>query len=62
LSHGKCGEAVGVYPSGQRALKANPGMAIICTVCAKPQPGDEGQPAGSWDEIKQELRDSVRRQ
>jgi hypothetical protein len=58
----KCGETVGVYPTGQRALRDNPGAVIICAVCANPQPGDKGQPAGSWSAIARELRDSVRRQ
>jgi hypothetical protein len=58
----RCGETVGVYPTGQRALEANPGAKIICAVCANPQPGDKSQPAGSWDEIKREMRDSMRRQ
>ena len=53
-----CGHQVGIYPSGQRALAANPGIALICQVCANPQPGDEAQPAGPWPEIVQEMRDS----
>lgn len=60
----KCGETVGVYPSGQSALKQHPKMAIVCAVCAAKdiRPGDEAEPAGSWDEVAQEMRDSVRRQ
>ena len=58
----KCGEAVGIYPSGQRVLQENPQAKIICAPCAKPQPSDESYPAGSLDEIRREMRDSVRRQ
>ena len=54
----KCGFQVGIYPSGQAALKANPGAVIICALCASPQESDEAQPAGSWPEIAQEVRDS----
>lgn len=57
----KCGEGVGIYPSGQNALARMPEMAIICAICANPQPGDEARPAGSWDEIKREIAESQRR-
>ena len=33
----KCGERVGLYPSGQNALRNNPSMPIICAVCAEAQ-------------------------
>lgn len=56
----KCGEAVGIYPSGQDAIRHNPGMKIICSRCAEAErdPPDKVRPAGSWDEIAQESRDS----
>lgn len=61
----RCGQRVGIYPSGQNALKANPGMTIICADCAmnesknfKSPDAIEIRPAGSWDEIAQEMRDS----
>jgi hypothetical protein len=58
----KCGERVGIYPSGQGALKRFPTMIIICSHCAgkdsKDDPPIEAQPAGSWDAIAQEMRDS----
>jgi hypothetical protein len=61
----KCGERVGIYPTGQRVLKHNKGVKIICVVCAmkdydeKPEERPtEVRPAGRWDEIAQESRDS----
>jgi hypothetical protein len=57
----KCDAGVGVYPSGQRVLQANPQAKIICAPCAKPKTGDERRPAGSWDEIKREIAESYRR-
>lgn len=56
-----CGDKVGVYPSGQKALRLNPGpVEIICQVCAakKHDAGDVSRPAGSIGEILQEMRDS----
>jgi hypothetical protein len=58
----KCGEAVGIYPSGQNELAHRPDMKIICLPCSNPQPGDDVLSAGTLGEIKRELRDSVRRQ
>jgi hypothetical protein len=60
----KCGERVGIYPSGQRALRVFPGMPIICAVCATKEHAanpDEPvaiEPAGPLAEIVQESRDS----
>ena len=61
----ECGQGVGIYPTGQRALSHNPGMTIMCSVCAlKEYDGRdlaepvEVRPAGRWDEIAQEFRDS----
>lgn len=28
-----CGQQVGIYPSGQEALKHDPTMEIVCSVC-----------------------------
>ena len=59
----ECKERVGVYPTGQRALKKNPNITIICSVCAMKE-HDAGErpteirPAGSWSEVLQEMRDS----
>jgi hypothetical protein len=58
----KCSEAVGVYPTGQRALKKHRKMKIICSVCTTYKPGDKAMPAGPIDKIIQEMHDSVRRQ
>ena len=56
---GTCGQRVGIYPSGQRALRDHPGMAIVCQVCALKQPPDEGVPAAPWPEIAEEARQSL---
>lgn len=31
-----CGSAVGIYPSGQHAIKTNPGIRVVCQVCHPP--------------------------
>jgi hypothetical protein len=56
-----CGEPVGVYPSGQKALRENPGAEIICQVCAAKthDPSDVNAPAAPFAEIVQEMRDST---
>jgi hypothetical protein len=57
-----CREPVGVYPSGQKALRLNPGpVEIICQVCyvEKHDKSDSDQPAAPFDEILQEMRDST---
>ena len=33
----ECGHEVGIYPSGQRALKTHPGMKVVCQVCRPPR-------------------------
>jgi hypothetical protein len=30
-----CGARVGIYPSGQQAMKKDPTMEIICNMCAQ---------------------------
>lgn len=57
----KCGERVGIYPSGQKALRGNPAMLIICAVCTEKEAdvrGDVAEPAAPISEILQEIRDS----
>ena len=58
----KCGEKVGIYPSGQAVLKAHKDAAIICAVCAfrdaAEDPSILNAPAAPWDVIKKELGDS----
>jgi hypothetical protein len=29
----RCGEGVGIYPSGQKVIEADPSTEIICQVC-----------------------------
>jgi hypothetical protein len=55
-----CGVLVGIYPSGQKAIKAYPQMKIICINCAtdKIDPTDEFRPAGPIEEIKREIGES----
>jgi len=58
-----CGEKVGVYPSGQKALRLSPGpIEIMCQVCAikdyDPNT-DTNELVGSINEIVQEVRDST---
>jgi len=57
----ECGHAVGIYPSGQRALRDHPGLKIICQLCAVKRPAQliENVPAADFDTIMQEGRDSV---
>lgn len=58
----KCGERVGIYPSGQKAIKANPGIEIVCSRCAFADPKAfkaEHRLAGPIAEIRQEAKESV---
>lgn len=56
----RCGERVGIYPSGQKALRAHPTAVILCHQCAVETHDGFAVPipAGPWDEILQEMRDS----
>jgi hypothetical protein len=56
-----CGEKVGVYPSGQKAIRLAPGpVEVVCQVCTAKQlaEGDIHMPAGPIEDIAQEIRDS----
>lgn len=57
----ECGHAVGVYPSGQAALRKWPRMKVICQVCVCKRPGHEIENilAADFDTIMAESRDSV---
>ena len=57
---GECGHRVGIYPSGQAALRQWPGMKILCDVCAVKRPREEIEniAAADFDTIMQESRDS----
>jgi hypothetical protein len=33
---GTCGFKVGIYPSGQKIIKDNPNIILICQVCSVP--------------------------
>lgn len=54
----KCGERVGIYPSGQNALRHNHGIKIICARCIDIKPDDDNRPAAPIAEIAQEAKDS----
>jgi hypothetical protein len=41
----QCRQVVGIYPSGQKALKRWPAMKIRCARCVKPTHFDIGVPA-----------------
>lgn len=58
---GTCGHPVGIYPSGQRALRQWPEMKILCQVCAVKRPPHEIEniAAADFDTIMAEGRDSV---
>jgi hypothetical protein len=54
-----CGHQVGIYPSGQRALRQHPNMKIMCIRCAVKAPGTITEiSAAPWPEIKAECDDS----
>lgn len=36
----KCGETVGVYPSGQKVMQEVPDVELVCQVCKSPTPAD----------------------
>lgn len=57
---GECGHPVGLYPSGQAALRKWPTMKVICAVCAVKRPPSEIEnvAAADFDTIMQEGRDS----
>lgn len=50
---GRCGEVVGVYPSGQKVLREMPDVELVCQVCQPPSglqilaPGAELEPLQS---------------
>ena len=57
---GECGHRVGLYPSGQAALRKYPTMKVICSVCATKRPPEEieNMPAGDFETIMREKRES----
>jgi hypothetical protein len=57
----ECGHPVGVYPSGQAALRRYPRMKVICSICAFSRPGHEieNMAAADFDTLMAEIRDSV---
>ena len=58
---GECGHPVGIYPSGQSALRKWPEMKVICSHCAisAHAPREiENVLAADFDTIMQESRDS----
>jgi hypothetical protein len=55
----RCGERVGVYPSGQAVLRERAGVVLVCVPCAMAdRPPDAVAWAAPPDELAQESRDS----
>lgn len=52
---GRCGEPVGIFPSGQKAIRERPDMEIVCEVCA----GDTWMSAARLPGWRQEAREAV---
>lgn len=58
-----CGQPVGIYPSGQAAIRTEPTIEIVCSVCAAREHNrfeDTAIPASDPATIAQEVRDSYR--
>lgn len=57
---GTCGHAVGIYPSGQSALRKWPEMKILCSHCAMARPATEIKniAASDFETLMEESRDS----
>jgi hypothetical protein len=53
-----CKARVGIYPSGQAALKRDPTLKIICTVCdaLRPHPGPTALAPGALHEPFESVR------
>ncbi len=56
----RCRQKVGIYPTGQRALRLYPKIEILCISCAVAEKNVEvvNVPAGTIEEIRQEFRES----
>ena len=56
----KCGHAVGIYPSGQAALRKWPGMRVICVQCATDRPSEtiDNVLSADFDTLMREHRES----
>jgi hypothetical protein len=55
----RCGERVGVYPSGQAVLRERPSVVLVCVPCAMAGGAPNAVTwAAPFDEIAQESRDS----
>ena len=56
-----CLQPVGIYPSGMALIRRMPGLIILCSHCAHPQPGDVARPtARNREEFQTELAQSVK--
>lgn len=45
----RCGEVVGIYPSGQSAMKQYPDIEIVCQVCNPPDGSQELAPGAEQE-------------
>jgi hypothetical protein len=52
----QCGEAVGIYPSGQAILARHPDTVITCSVCAGPMDPSTALAPGALEEPFQSQR------
>jgi hypothetical protein len=59
-----CGEQVGIFPSGQRALRFAPTLKIVCNVCAErqPRPVVRISAPGALDEARESVPKDKQRQ
>ena len=48
----ECGHEVGIYPSGQNALKTHPGMKVVCQVCRPPGKRSELAPGALQEPVR----------
>jgi hypothetical protein len=54
-----CGERVGIYPSGQRALQGVPGLTIICEPCWRKDAAAKATVTMLAPGAREEARESV---
>lgn len=47
-----CGHEVGIYPSGQNALKTYPGMRVVCQICHPPGTRSELAPGALLEPLQ----------
>ncbi|MCA1452097.1 hypothetical protein I6F35_02570 [Bradyrhizobium sp. BRP22] len=53
----KCGEEVGIYPSGQRVMQELPDVELVCQVCRPPEPDAMLAPGAELEPFASRKRD-----